>query len=235
MKDKVSELKEILKQKKAMEEKKMSHESTLSSDIPRDNTQECQDASDSECLSEDEMEIIESIENPTEQPHQEEIESHTHKEKCQHHDWKKKYEESMKANITQKEMYLRKAAEFENFKKRLTKEQEEQARYANEKILIEMIPILDSLEMTLSHTNDKSEDPVIKGIGLIHKQFLQALERCGVKEIGGQGEVFDPNIQEAIGTEKVEGMEAGKITQVHRRGYSLKGRVIRAAMVTVSE
>lgn len=147
----------------------------------------------------------------------------------------KKYDELVQASATQKDMYLRQAAEFENFRKRLSKEQEDLVRYANEKILTELLPILDSLEMTLAHVDPQSSDSIVAGVQLILKQLTTTLEKLGITEISGLGENFDPHKQEAIGTEKVEGTPSGIITKVHRKGYSLNGRVVRAAMVTVAE
>lgn len=147
----------------------------------------------------------------------------------------KKYDELVQAGATQKDMYLRQAAEFENFRKRLSKEQEDLVRYANEKILTELLPILDSLEMTLSHADSESTDPIVVGVHLILKQFTTTLEKLGITEISGLGENFDPHKQEAISAEAIEGTPSGTITKVHRKGYALNGRVVRAAMVTVAQ
>lgn len=199
MKDKVSELRDILKKQKTAAEQ---NEISSSSETGEEMT-----------------ETASVPESPTQSPQD---------------DWKTKYEEALKANETQKDMYLRKVAEFENFRKRLIKEQEEQAKFAGESIISEIIPILDSLEMTLSHAQQKADDPLILGVRLILKQFLQTLEKLGVKEIAGEGESFDPNVQEAIGTEQKQGVPAGVVTKIHRKGYVLRGRLIRAALVTVS-
>lgn len=202
MKDKVSELRDILKkQQNAAEQNEISSSSEAYEEMP-ENTGSAS-----------------APESPTQAPED---------------DWKTKYEEALKANATQKDMYLRKVAEFENFRKRLLKEQEEQAKFAGESIISAIIPILDSLEMTLSHAPQKTDDPLILGVRLILKQFLQTLEKLGVKEIAGEGESFDPNVQEAIGTEQKEGVPAGVVTKIHRKGYVLRDRLIRAAIVTVS-
>lgn len=149
-------------------------------------------------------------------------------------DLKKRFEELKKANETQKDLYLRKVAEFENFRKRLQKEQDALIKYSNEKLLEDLLPVIDSLEMTLSHVPNE-EDAVSKGVKLILKQFLTALEKHGVKQIAGEGENFDPHLQEAIGTEEVKDTDSGKVIQVHRKGYTLHGKLIRAALVTVSK
>lgn len=136
----------------------------------------------------------------------------------------------------QKTEYLRKLAEFENFKKRLSKEKEEVIRYANESLLVDFFPVLDSFEMTLSHISlDQKSDPVISGIELVYKQFLEILKKSGLEEITGEGEAFNPNFQEAMSTEKSEGQKSGTVLKVHRKGFKLKGRVLRAALVTVAK
>lgn len=145
-----------------------------------------------------------------------------------------KYAEALKQVQEHKEQFLRTLAEFENFKKRLKKEHEEFTKYANQKILEDIFPVIDSLEMTLSHVKEET-DPIAAGVALTLKQFLAALEKYGVKQIAGVGEPFDPNLQEAIGTQKDETLGSGFVVKVLRKGYSLSGKLIRAAMVMVSE
>ncbi len=145
-----------------------------------------------------------------------------------------KYAEALKQVQEHKEQFMRTLAEFENFKKRLKKEHEEFTKYANQKILEDIFPVIDSLEMTLSHVSDET-DPIASGVALTLKQFLAALEKYGVKQIAGEGEPFDPNLQEAIGTQKVEALGSGIVVNVLRKGYVLSGKLIRAAMVMVSE
>jgi molecular chaperone GrpE len=149
---------------------------------------------------------------------------------------KQKYEDALKANATQKDMYLRQLAEFENFRKRLAKEQEDFGKYANQKIIEELLPVIDSLEMTLSHcSEEEKKTPLVSGVELTRKQLLQALEKHGVKQYGTEGEPFDPNFEEAIGTEKNESLGPGMVAKVLRKGYTLHGKDIRAAMVVVTE
>ncbi|MCP5464493.1 MAG: nucleotide exchange factor GrpE [Deltaproteobacteria bacterium] len=207
MDDKVSELRRILNQKKAMEEQ---------------NQNQDQQAQENEDNIEDEN--AQSADSSSENQGDETVRA-----------LKEQIEELKKANSMQKDMYLRKVAEFENFQKRLKKEQEQHSQYANEKILEELLPVLDSLDMTLTHATDRKDDPLVSGVELTFKQFLAALEKYGIKQISGEGEDFDPNVQEAISTEKSEDLESGKVCKVLRKGYTLHGRLIRAAMVSVSE
>jgi len=222
MKDKVSELRQILNQKKAMEANKKVKRKLGNQQNEDDELN--QDASETDEIDQDFDETA---------SHSESIETDEN-QGSEIGDLQKQCENLKKANETQKEMYLRQAAEFENFKKRLSNEQEQHNKYAAEKILEELLPVIDSLEMTLSHIEDK-EGPIASGVELTLKQFLKALEKHGVQQVSGVGEPFNPNHQEAIGTEKQEASEPGVVVTVHRKGYILNGRLVRAAMVTVSE
>jgi len=215
MKDKVSELRKILNQKKSMESKKKS--AKFEDPTPeKDMFQTEQSKKKKETIQSKKSELPEGADLQTEF---DELKTH--------------YDEMVEANKMQKDMYMRKVAEFENFKKRLQKEQDQMVKYINEKFLEDLLPVLDSFEMTLSHV--KEDDPIGSGVKLILKQFLQALEKHGVKQISGEGETFDPHLQEAIATEENEEYEPGIVIQVQRNGYTLHGKVVRAALVTVSK
>ncbi len=235
MKDKVSELKKILKQKKTVESKKRQARSQPKSFDPEETISDNQSEikavdmdSDEQGVMSDEGEVDSDEQGPGSAAAGEE-------QGAGDEELQKKYDELLKANQIQKDMYLSKAAEFENYKKRLKKEHDDFSKFANEKLVLELLPIIDSVEMTLSHANEMEDDPFISGVKLIHKQFIKALNKFGVKEIRGEGKEFDPNLQEAIGTEKNDKLGSNKVVALHRTGYSLNGRVIRAAMVTVSE
>lgn len=145
--------------------------------------------------------------------------------------------EQVKVKLAEQKMeYLRKLAEFENFKKRLEKEKQEVIKFANENLLFDLFPVLDSFEMTLAHINDDHKnDPVVSGVELVYKQLLEVLKRNGIEEIGGIGEKFNPDFQEALQTKENQGREAGIVIEIHRKGYKLKDRLLRAALVTVSK
>jgi len=134
----------------------------------------------------------------------------------------------------QKDNFMRRTAEYDNSRKRLVKEKDEVVKFANEKLLQDFLPVLDSLEMTLSHAPSGESDPVVTGVGLVLKQFIQLLNKHGLEEIGNVGEAFDPNFHEAIASEPAEDIASGHITKIHRKGYKLKDRLIRPAMVSVS-
>ncbi len=143
-----------------------------------------------------------------------------------------KYEEAMQASETQRDMYLRAIADFENIKMRLKKEQDEFVRFANEKLLQDLFTVIDNLEMSLAHK--KEANPLTEGVELTLKQFLQVVEKFGVKAVGAVGDKFDPHVHEAIGTEAHDSFESGVITKVLRKGYTLNGKLIRASLVMVT-
>lgn len=133
---------------------------------------------------------------------------------------------------------LRVMAEFENYKKRIVKEREEQFKFANEKLLTDMLPSIDDLDRVLDHVPlDAPEDvkKIADGVELVRKSLLQVLERYGLKEVKAQNEKFDPVHHEAIATIDSEGHEPGQVVAVHRKGYWLFDRLIRPAMVTVAK
>lgn len=136
------------------------------------------------------------------------------------------------------EKLLRLMAEFENFKKRTSREQEEQAKYANEKLIKEILPVLDDFDRVLGHVSEEKEGGVkaiVEGVELVRKSLLNALHKFGLSEIEAAGKQFDPNLHEAVSCLKSDEHKDGYIVDVHRKGYKLADRVIRAAQVIVSK
>lgn len=208
--DKIAELRKILRQKKTMEDLKNNLNTT-------DRAEDVQPPPVNQTTTEG------GAEEPTPQA----LPDAANLLQVEYDDLAARFEEL-------KEQSVRKLAEYENSRKRLAKEQEEVVKYSNEKILQDIFPVLDSLEMTLAHTDPAAKNPVVEGVELVLKQFKQILEKHGLTEIGTVGDTFDPNQHEAIGSESKPEFVPGQITQVHRKGYKLKDRLIRAAMVTVS-
>lgn len=132
------------------------------------------------------------------------------------------------------ERYMRLMAEFQNFKKRAAKEKSDIHAYANEKLMNELLPVLDNFERALETKTDEVEG-YAKGMELIFQQMKSALENHGLKEITALGEDFDPNKHSAVMTEETEEFESGKVSKVFQKGYELNGRVIRPSMVAVSK
>lgn len=130
--------------------------------------------------------------------------------------------------------YLRLAADFQNFRKRVEKEKSDIYAYANEKIVVELLDVIDNFERALEHSGDSS-DSFSEGMNMIFRQFKGVLEKSGVEEMNAIGEQFDPNFHHAVLTENSSEYESGEITQVLQKGYMLNKKVIRPAMVKVAE
>lgn len=129
--------------------------------------------------------------------------------------------------------YLRLAADFQNYKRRVEKEKSDIYAYANEKIVVELLDVIDNFERALEHSNDK--EGFSEGMNMIYKQLKGVLEKSGVEEMNAIGEPFDPNIHHAVLTENSVEYESGKVTMVLQKGYLLNKKVIRPAMVKVAE
>lgn len=144
----------------------------------------------------------------------------------------KKEAEKKEAERQESERYLRLLADFQNFRQRTEKEKADIRSYANEKVIGELLPVVDNFERALQTKTDDIES-YAKGMEMILGQLLAAIEGAGVKEIPAEGEMFDPNKHNAVMTEEVEELEDGIISKVLQKGYTLNGRVIRPSMVAV--
>jgi molecular chaperone GrpE len=129
---------------------------------------------------------------------------------------------------------LRLAADFENYKKRAARERAEYVALANERLLRELLPILDDLERALGAAEQHEEAQLEEGVRLVHRSLAQLLERQGVKEIETEG-AFDPHVHEALLAQPSEEVESGSVLDVIQKGYKLGDRVVRPARVIVSE
>lgn len=130
--------------------------------------------------------------------------------------------------------YLRLMADFQNFKKRADKQRSETMAYANEEIVSQLLDVMDNFERALQQEEEEDpDDNFRKGMQLIFDQMKTVLERTGVEEIKAVGESFDPNYHNAVLMVDSEEFESGTISEVLQKGYTLKGKVIRAAMVKV--
>ncbi len=131
---------------------------------------------------------------------------------------------------------LRALAEMENFKKRLQKEKDEHVRYAAEKVLADLLPSLDNLDLALKYgSQDAACRNTIMGVEMTRKLLLDALKKHGLERIGTVGETFDPEVHEAMSHDEDSGLEPGKVTEVLQMGYKLKERLLRPAKVRISK
>ena len=138
------------------------------------------------------------------------------------------------AEEAESERYMRLMAEFQNYKKRVAKEKSDIHAYANEKIIGELLPVLDNFERALDAEGGDIE-AYAKGMQLIFEQLKKALENAGLAEIKAMDEKFNPNVHNAVMTESVDDKEDGVITKVFQKGYTLKDKVIRPSMVVVNK
>ena len=131
---------------------------------------------------------------------------------------------------------MRSQAELVNYRKRKDEEVSRMLQYSNEGIVMELIPSVDSFERALAF---KTEDETIlkyqEGFKMIYGNIISVLNKYGVKAIDGNNKPFDPTYHQAVLTEHVDGVEPGMVLDVLQKGYLLKDKVIRPAMVKVSE
>lgn len=145
--------------------------------------------------------------------------------------------ESLKEALNQKnEALLRTVAEYQNYRKRVEKEKQDLIKYANEKIMKDLIGVNDNFERAIGAIDRENQEiaGVISGIEMIKKNFDDILERYGVKEIEAEGHEFNPEHHHAVMTEDREGAPGNTVLEVFQKGYTLHERVIRPAMVKVS-
>jgi molecular chaperone GrpE len=134
-----------------------------------------------------------------------------------------------------RDRFLRTLADFENFRRRVAREREEWGQRAQEQVLREILPVLDNFERALAADAGGAADAGFRqGVELIHRDFLKALERVGVRPFSAVGELFDPQRHEAVG--RVERADVADQTVVEEtlRGYLFHDRVLRPAQVIVA-
>ncbi|QQO09838.1 nucleotide exchange factor GrpE [Breznakiella homolactica] len=134
-----------------------------------------------------------------------------------------------------KDQYLRKAAEFENFRKRMTREKQDAIDYANQSLLLDLIPIIDDFERAIkSSATSKDFDSFYEGVTMIEKRLISQLEnKWGLVRFESQSQPFDPEKHEAIMMDKSPDIDEPVVEEDFLKGYTLKGRVIRSAKVKV--
>jgi molecular chaperone GrpE len=132
--------------------------------------------------------------------------------------------------------YLKEKADLENVKKRLEKERVTERKYAAMNFAKKLVNPIDHFELALKHdVEDEKMKNFLKGFQMIQGEFMKVLEEEGVSEIDALGEEYDPNFHQAIMVEKVEGKDPNIVLEVLQKGYIFKDRVIRPAIVKISE
>ncbi|MBI1842270.1 MAG: nucleotide exchange factor GrpE [Verrucomicrobia bacterium] len=145
---------------------------------------------------------------------------------------------ALKAKVEEQwNQILRTTADFENFKKRAARERQEAVKHANEGLLERLIPVLDNFEMALVAGQQSATAPesIMAGVSMIQQQLKSALVDSGLVEISAQGQVFDPNIHEAVSQQETREVPEGHVLQQLRKGYRLRERLLRPATVIVAK
>ena len=128
------------------------------------------------------------------------------------------------------------AAEFDNYRKRIAREQESLVAFGNERILLAILPFLDNLERAVSQSHAlENAEALLSGVQMTYEQVLGELRKFGLEQISSVGEPFDPNLHEAIARVAWEGKPEGTVLAESRKGYLLNGRLLRPAQVSVAQ
>ena len=133
-----------------------------------------------------------------------------------------------------KTLYAVTLADFDNYKKRAARDREDTYRFAEADILKDVLPAVDNLQLALANAKEKAEDPFVKGVQLVHDTLLKALKDHGAEPFDCVGEELDTERMEAIAHLPHDEIPEGKVSIESKRGWLLKGKVLRAAQVVVS-
>jgi molecular chaperone GrpE len=129
---------------------------------------------------------------------------------------------------------LRKAADFDNYRKRTEKEKREHQQYALADFMSELILILDNFERAFAHTDDQANPEYQKGVELIYRQLKDLMEKKGLRPMQAVGKIFDPNMHEAITREQRDDLPENTILEELQKGYLFRDKLLRPALVKVS-
>ena len=132
------------------------------------------------------------------------------------------------------DLLQRTKADFENYRKRAVRDQERLVAHAHERLVKELLPILDDLERALEAAERHEEAALVDGVKLVQRSLRKALEKEGLAEIDTDGP-FDPHVHEALATQPGDGADSGSVLEVVQRGYRLGNKVVRPARVIVAE
>ncbi len=132
---------------------------------------------------------------------------------------------------------LRVSAEFDNYKKRTSREMEEFRKFANQSLIKEMLSVVDSLELAMNSTNDHKtiDRDLLQGLDMTHKELLKIFEKFNVRPIDANGQPFDPAFHEAVMQEETDDFDRNTVINELQRGYMIHDRLLRPAMVVVAK
>lgn len=144
-------------------------------------------------------------------------------------------EQARRAAAESDDRHLRALADFENYRRRVQKDQADQINLANERLIREGLPVLDNLERALAHAKTSRDfDKMVEGIDLIYKQQVTLLEKFGVRVIESLGQPFDPVRHQSVSqTEAASPEQENRVVSEYQKGYMLHGRVLRPSMVVI--
>ncbi|AAP95940.1 nucleotide exchange factor GrpE [[Haemophilus] ducreyi] len=142
------------------------------------------------------------------------------------------------ADKREQDIQLRAQAEIQNIRRRTEQDIEKAHKFALEKFAKELLTVVDNLERGLvaldTAVTDEKTQALVDGVEMTHKEFVSTLAKFGIEAIGEIGDVFNPELHQAISMQPAENIEANHLSQVLQKGYTLQGRVIRPAMVMVA-
>lgn len=146
-------------------------------------------------------------------------------------------EQALQAKVAELEdRLLRIHADFDNFRRRSRQEKDELMNYASAKLVGDLLPVLDNFALALQAAETATEaDSLVKGVAMVYRQLVDNLESLGLKTMEPLGQAFDPNLHEAVMAEASVDNDPGVVVGVMRSGYYFKDKVLRPAMVKVSE
>ena len=134
------------------------------------------------------------------------------------------------------DLYMRTYAEMENVKKSGIKEREELAKYANESLIKEILPVIDNLDKAISHAqNDENSASLIEGLELTRDGLMKILEKAGLSQVEALGKPFDPNFHQSVSQQVDDTFDPGHVLVELQKGYVLNGRLLRPSMVIISQ
>ena len=133
-----------------------------------------------------------------------------------------------------KDRLLRMTAEFDNYRKRVDRERRELSEAAAADLIRDLLPIIDDLERAMAAAGAE-DSALLRGIALTHRQLIEQLRRRGVEPVEAIGQMFNPEVHEAVGSVPADGRAEGEIVAEFRKGYRAGGRLLRAAMVQVAK
>ena len=130
--------------------------------------------------------------------------------------------------------FLRERADLENYRKRVGREKEELLNYGNKSLLEEILPIIDNLERALAHSSENEQGSIVEGVRMTHAMLLTALKKFNVTPLESVGAPFDSAYHQAMAQVPTDQYEPNTVVEEYQKGYMLKERLLRPAMVTVA-